>query len=96
MARKLLPEKTVQNLLRVAAVVGVLAGRTAMPLTAQDLERTVIDWEERLDACIRVVLCDTSSDCESAMRAQERFPMFSTFKSLLCGAVLARVDAGQE
>ncbi|MCU2755629.1 serine hydrolase, partial [Enterobacter hormaechei subsp. xiangfangensis] len=30
--------------------------------------------------------------CNSA----ERFPMMSTFKVLLCGAVLSRVDAGQE
>lgn len=29
-------------------------------------------------------------------RPLERFPMMSTFKVLLCGAVLARVDAGQE
>uniref|UniRef100_UPI00311CE1F0 TEM-1 Variant 80.a n=1 Tax=Escherichia coli TaxID=562 RepID=UPI00311CE1F0 len=29
-------------------------------------------------------------------RGDERFPMMSTFKVLLCGAVLARVDAGQE
>lgn len=28
-------------------------------------------------------------------RQDERFPMMSTFKVLLCGAVLARVDAGQ-
>ncbi|VCW78466.1 blaSHV-154_1_JX121121 [Klebsiella pneumoniae] len=29
-------------------------------------------------------------------RADERFPMMSTFKVVLCGAVLARVDAGDE
>lgn len=29
-------------------------------------------------------------------RSQERFPMMSTFKVLLCGAVLARVDSGME
>lgn len=29
-------------------------------------------------------------------RAQERFPMMSTFKVLLCGAVLSRVDTRQE
>lgn len=29
-------------------------------------------------------------------RSQERFPMMSTFKALLCGAVLSRVDAGKE
>lgn len=31
-----------------------------------------------------------------AHRAAERFPMCSTFKALLAGAILARVDAGQE
>ncbi|WP_392563992.1 class A beta-lactamase [Orbus wheelerorum] len=29
-------------------------------------------------------------------RSQERFPMMSTFKVLLCGAVLARIDSGIE
>ncbi|MGN2425262.1 PLA/ORN/TER family class A beta-lactamase [Raoultella sp. Lac2] len=29
-------------------------------------------------------------------RPDERFPMMSTFKVLLCGAVLSRVDAGEE
>ncbi|QNK08911.1 PLA/ORN/TER family class A beta-lactamase [Enterobacter sp. JUb54] len=29
-------------------------------------------------------------------RADQRFPMMSTFKVLLCGAVLARVDSGEE
>lgn len=29
-------------------------------------------------------------------RADGRFPMMSTFKVVLCGAVLARVDAGDE
>ena len=32
----------------------------------------------------------------NSYRQHERFPMMSTFKVLLCGAVLARVDAGQE
>lgn len=32
----------------------------------------------------------------NSYRQDERFPMMSTFKVLLCGAVLARVDAGQE
>nr|WP_228710052.1 serine hydrolase [Klebsiella pneumoniae] len=31
-----------------------------------------------------------------SFRPEERFPMMSTFKVLLCGAVLSRVDAGQE
>ena len=73
----------------------VIAG-AATPLWAQDLQQTVSTWEKRLDARIGVVLRDTSSDWEISMRAEERFPMSSTFKSLLCGAVLARVDAGLE
>lgn len=32
----------------------------------------------------------------SGYRAGERFPMMSTFKVLLCGAVLSRVDTGEE
>lgn len=79
-----------------AVLTAVLIAGTAVPLWAQDLRQTVTTWEKRLDARIGVVLRDTSSDWEISMRAEERFPMSSTFKSLLCGAVLARVDAGQE
>lgn len=84
-------KKSIRTLLG-AALIAV----TATPLLAQDLKKTVAAWEERLDARIGVVLRDTSSDWEIAMRADERFPMSSTFKSLLCGAVLASVDSGQE
>lgn len=38
----------------------------------------------------------TDGQVLESYRPQERFPMMSTFKVLLCGAVLARVDAGQE
>ena len=65
-------------------------------LHAQGLQQTVSDWEARLDARIGVALRDTSSDWQISIRAHERFPMSSTFKTLLCGAVLARVDAGRE
>jgi beta-lactamase class A len=41
-------------------------------------------------ACI-----DTASGRRAAWRGDERFPLCSTFKLLLAGAVLARVDAGQ-
>lgn len=37
-----------------------------------------------------------SGEILESYRLQERFPMMSTFKVLLCGAVLSRVDAGQE
>ena len=55
-----------------------------------------VDMGNKLDARIGVILRDRSSDWEISHRADERFPMASTFKTLLCGAILGRVDAGQE
>jgi beta-lactamase class A len=43
-----------------------------------------------------VAIVDTGSGARFAWRADERFPMCSTFKVLLAGAILARVDAGRE
>ena len=43
-----------------------------------------------------VYALDTGSGRSIAYRAHERFPMCSTFKLLLAGAVLARVDEGNE
>nr|WP_321524923.1 class A beta-lactamase [uncultured Cohaesibacter sp.] len=61
---------------------------------AQDLKQTITSWETRLGARIGVTLRATPSENIFAYKADQRFPMASTFKSLLCGAVLARVDAG--
>lgn len=88
--------KYFKELLSAATVAGTLIAGGTSPLAAQELQATVNAWEERLDARIGVVLRDTSSDWEITFREQERFPMSSTFKSLLCGAILARVDAGLE
>ena len=84
------------ELLRLVALGSAITLATACDLAAQGLETVVAAWEERLDARIGAVLHDTSSDWQIALRPQERFPMNSTFKSLLCGAVLARVDADEE
>jgi hypothetical protein len=46
----------------------------------------------RLGVCIR----DTATGAEYAHRADERFPMTSTFKMLAAALVLARVDSGLE
>nr|WP_319388308.1 class A beta-lactamase [uncultured Cohaesibacter sp.] len=61
---------------------------------AQDLKQTITSWETRLGARIGVTLRTTPSENIFAYKADQRFPMASTFKSLLCGAVLAGVDAG--
>jgi len=43
-----------------------------------------------------VAVLDTGSGRQAGHRQEERFPMCSTFKLLAAGAVLARVDEGQE
>ena len=60
------------------------------------LSRALPALERRLGARLGVHVLDTQSGRQWAQRADERFPMCSTFKVLACAAVLARVDAGVE
>ena len=43
-----------------------------------------------------VAVLDTGTEARAVHRADERFPMCSTFKLLAAAAILARVDAGKE
>jgi beta-lactamase class A len=52
--------------------------------------------EARLGGRLGVAVLDTASGRRLAHRADERFPMCSTFKWLAAAAVLARVDRGVE
>ncbi len=55
------------------------------------------DAEDQLGARVGYIELDLNSGkILESFRPEERFPMMSTFKVLLCGAVLSRVDAGQE
>jgi beta-lactamase class A len=69
--------------------------------------RAASGWSEKLAAELAkieadsggrlgVAVLDTLTGARSAHRADERFPMCSTFKLLAAGAILARVDAGKE
>lgn len=58
------------------------------------LEHTVDQIEARFDGRVGISLIDTGSDFRWSHRQDERFLMNSTIKAPLCGAVLARVDAG--
>ncbi|MFL9813029.1 class A beta-lactamase [Stutzerimonas sp. VN223-3] len=58
--------------------------------------RKVIQLEARLGARIGAVVRSPQINLHWAHRADERFPMCSTFKLLASGALLARVDRGQE
>lgn len=67
---------------------GSFAGDQPTPLLD-----TVKAVENRISGRIGVVINDSGSDWAWGYRADERFPMNSTFKSLLCGATLAAADA---
>ncbi|WP_224823416.1 class A beta-lactamase [Cognatishimia sp. MH4019] len=80
-----------------AALLGVSL-TLALPLAAQALEDALAAdieaLEANLDARIGVLVLDTGSDWQWAHREGERFLMASTFKTLLCGTILNRVDEG--
>jgi beta-lactamase class A TEM len=52
------------------------------------------DAEDQLCTSGYIELDLNSGKILESFRPEERFPMMSTFKVLLCGAVLSRVDAG--
>lgn len=83
------------TLLMGPLVAGGMATRPAAGATA-GLQEKLAALEARLGARLGAVILDTATGREWRHRPDERFPMCSTFKLLACGAVLARVDAGEE
>ncbi|MEX0311344.1 MAG: serine hydrolase, partial [Tateyamaria sp.] len=69
-------------------------GWAASP-TEQALAETIARLETDMDARIGVYVLDTETEWRWGHRENERFLMASTFKSVLCGAVLDQVDRGQ-
>ena len=66
---------------------------SAHPVT----QETVKKAEDQLNARVGYAeVALANGQILGSYRPQERFPMLSTFKVLLCGAILSRVDAGQE
>lgn len=58
---------------------------------------TVKEAESQLNARVGYAELDLASgQILKSYRPQERFPIMSTFKVLLCGAVLSRIDSGLE
>ncbi|TGG95590.1 class A beta-lactamase [Natronospirillum operosum] len=52
--------------------------------------------ESHLDARVGFAAYDTESDMRWEYNSEQRFALASTFKTLACAALLARVDAGSE
>ncbi|MDB6179344.1 class A beta-lactamase [Paracoccus sp. Z330] len=88
---------TVTVLSRLAAglCLGLsLASASLAQSPADALSRSVAQIEERLDGRIGLSLVDTGRGRSWTYRTDERFAMNSTVKTAICGAVLARRDAG--
>lgn len=68
----------------------------AAPGWAAELDAALLRIEAESGGRLGVALLDTLSGTSAGHRADERFPLCSTFKVLAAAAVLARVDAGRE
>ncbi|ORE94780.1 class A beta-lactamase [Aurantimonas sp. 22II-16-19i] len=81
----------------LAAVMLAAAPLAAGPSHAEDgaITETIAAVEKRLGARVGAMIVDTQSGQTWSHRAQERFPLNSTFKAFACAAVLAEVDAGK-
>ncbi|HEV7326523.1 MAG TPA: class A beta-lactamase [Bosea sp. (in: a-proteobacteria)] len=86
----------------VGAIAGmsvplVLSQRPAVAqATADPVTKVILEVEARLQSRLGVRISDLESGRAWSYRADERFPMCSTFKGLAAAAVLARVDQGRE
>ena len=78
---------------RRAVVVGSLM---AWPALAADAAEELSELERRSGGRLGLAAVDTSTGRRIVHRAEERFALCSTFKMLAAGAVLARVDRGEE
>jgi beta-lactamase class A len=81
-----------------AALLASLAGASTLAPAAgkNALQHQLADVEKASGGRLGVCILDTGSGLRAGHRAEERFPMCSTFKFLAAAAVLHRVDHGQE
>lgn len=79
------------------SLTGTQAARQRREFARLDAIRArLVEIEAQSGGRLGVSIVDTSSGLHAGLRADERFPMCSTFKLLAAGAVLARVDRGEE
>lgn len=93
-------QRRVFSLALTAALAATAARATANDLSRPDdtgaLEVALQRIEQASGGRMGVCLLDTATGRRIGHRADERFPMCSTFKLLAAAQVLQRVDAGQE
>ena len=78
---------------RRGLIAGAAASACAWPAFACD---GLVAIEARAGSRLGVAALDLDSGARLAHRADERFPMCSTFKAMAVAAVLSKVDAGHE
>ena len=79
-----------------SAVLAPLGHALAKAAPATDMHERLQALERRHGGRLGVSILDTASGKRTGHRADERFPMCSTFKFLAAAQVLARVDRGEE
>ncbi len=82
--------------LGAAALIPLIRPALAAATSPDAAKADVAALESRLGGRLGVVVLDTGSGARLEHRADERFPLCSTFKFITAAAVLHRVDAGQE
>ncbi len=73
-----------------------LCGAAMLAAAPRRSKATLAELEARYGGRLGVAAVNSETGARIAHRAGERFPMCSTFKVLLVGAVLSRVEAGRE
>ncbi|UHC18708.1 class A beta-lactamase [Methylobacterium currus] len=78
----------------IGAALAACAGRSAS--AAEDAAARLAQLERRDGGMLGVEVRDTATGRRFGHRADERFPLCSTFKAVAAAAVLARADEGQD
>jgi beta-lactamase class A len=95
MSRRRFAQASVFAMTGVSALVRrTLANAAENPLA--DLGGAFKAIEAEASGRLGVAILDTKSGASAGHRANERFPMCSTFKAVAAAAILAKVDAGKE
>nr|CAD6436329.1 class A beta-lactamase [Rhizobium sp. Q54] len=76
--------------------IAMLTLTVVSPAAADTVAETAAEVEADLGGRVGVLLQQYGEAPAATYRADERFPLASTFKALACGAALSRVDAGEQ
>ncbi|MGX7703993.1 class A beta-lactamase [Methylobacterium sp. Gmos1] len=92
------PARPQPGLTRRAALIGTALAACAVrsASAAEDAVARLAQLERRDGGRLGVEVRDTATGRRFGHRADERFPMCSTFKAVAAAAVLARIDAGKD